>query len=475
MQSFKIMMMTARESKRTLEDHRFTGNALDDFGLSDKDTTMSGMVEACPSDEEISIRSSNTQASTVKMANLKRTTSRGPLLPPPPPSNASATDGTDVSSLDQDDTHYRNKPSLDAFTVRILVFVGLIFIGLSIFGGFMFWFMFPSITSDLAGQHPQQFKGTIGGIAPTASPSPTLLRPPPRDEPADLFSDTGEPSILDCPEQAHTPAPPLPGKKGMVLNLDEYDRVHLERVSEINPYWNYSRGPRLPRNQPDILEYIPMIPNANDYIETSQSIVDLLLADSSNHKRVMGYYEPDDKFDHGSRTSMSVDAAIHRWQLLEELQVPLVSPSARDATGSWMREFMQHADDKCLRIDWIGVHWYGGKSFHNFKVKMEQIYNLYGQRPLLLTEFSTVDRRAHENGGFDRFTEKDVLNFMKQAIPWLEAQEWIAGYAWHNFAANHTAGGSAALFDLNGDLTTVGRFYASVRTDNPEGTQSISV
>ena len=98
---------------------------------------------------------------------------------------------------------------------------------------------------------------------------------------------------------------------------------------------------------------------------------------------------------------------------------------------------------------------------------------MYGQRPLLITEFSTVDRRAHERG-FNRFTEQDVLEFMKQAIPWLEEQEWIAGYAWHSFATNHTAGGPAALYDGNGDLTTVGRFYASVRTEKPEGNQNIS-
>ena len=99
---------------------------------------------------------------------------------------------------------------------------------------------------------------------------------------------------------------------------------------------------------------------------------------------------------------------------------------------------------------------------------------MYGQRPLLLTEFSTVDWRAEERG-FNRFTESDVLEFMKQAIPWLEKQEWIAGYAWHDFAANHTAGGPAALFDMTGELTTVGKFYASVRTDNPAGNQNISL
>lgn len=457
------------EALQALEDSRFTGNALEDFGLSVEDTQMDGLHEdavGLSAPDDVSMQSSNTQAATVKMANLKQEELQEQPLPLS--SNASSTDETDVSSLDDDQTG----KSFDAtYTARIMILVGIIFMGMSfILGGILLWLMIPLFHSSpsVGQQHDRnEFKGTIG-FSPTVSPNPINTVPYPNTEPSDLFSDTGGP-LLDCPTPLPQ-APPLPGKKGIVLDLDEYDRLHLGKVAEINPYWNYSKGPRLARNQPEHIEYIPMIPSANDYSETSETVVNLMLSDS-DHRRVMGYYEPDDP--NGPNT-MSVDAALNRWQLLEELYVPLVSPAAVDATGNWMREFMSKAQEKCLRIDWIAVQWFGGKSFHNFKMRMEDIYTMYGQRPLLISEFSTVDWGATERG-FNRFTEKDVLDFMKQAIPWLEEQEWIAGYAWHNFATNHTAGGPAALFDMNGGLTTVGQFYASVRTDNPEGNQNISL
>jgi hypothetical protein len=47
------------------------------------------------------------------------------------------------------------------------------------------------------------------------------------------------------------------------------------------------------------------------------------------------------------------------------------------------------------------------------------------------------------------------------------------GYAWFSFAVDRAAGTSSALFDENGEMTAVGRYYASVRTDNPSGDQSI--
>jgi hypothetical protein len=46
------------------------------------------------------------------------------------------------------------------------------------------------------------------------------------------------------------------------------------------------------------------------------------------------------------------------------------------------------------RVDYIGAHWYGGGSFENFKAKMRRIYEKYGRRPLLITEFAVADWKA---------------------------------------------------------------------------------
>ena len=55
--------------------------------------------------------------------------------------------------------------------------------------------------------------------------------------------------------------------------------------------------------------------------------------------------------------------------------------------GTWMRDFIKVADERGYRMDYIGVHWYGGPSPTAFKQRMVEIYKAYGERPLLITEF----------------------------------------------------------------------------------------
>ena len=62
---------------------------------------------------------------------------------------------------------------------------------------------------------------------------------------------------------------------------------------------------------------------------------------------------------------------------------------------------------------------------------------------------------------------------MKQALPWMEEQDCIAGYAWFPFDINCPVGNSSALFDKNGNLTACGRYYKSVTPENPSGDQTI--
>ena len=79
---------------------------------------------------------------------------------------------------------------------------------------------------------------------------------------------------------------------------------------------------------------------------------------------------------------MSVESALVRWPILESLGIPLCSPSCANTEGitdesnqgvegTWMNEFMQEVDRRGYRVDYIGVHWYGGINVDAFKAKME--------------------------------------------------------------------------------------------------------
>ena len=278
----------------------------------------------------------------------------------------------------------------------------------------------------------------------------------------------------------------LPGKKGICFTLREEGKKgswsqNLPKIKAANSYWNYSWGTNRVEAQPDGMEFIPMTWGAwgkeglkkalqNDVVPQIQS---------GKAKRLLGFNEPDKK----EQANMPYTEALKYWPMLEDLGIPLCSPacanplsdiddSTQGVRGTWMRDFMREADKRNYRIDYIGVHWYGGPSPRSFKERMIQVYEAYERRPLLISEFAVADWGAKSVKG-NTHSQESVLKFMKDVLPWMESQNWIAGYAWFSFEMNEAVGTSSALFDLKGNLTTLGRFYQSVTNENPDGDQGI--
>jgi hypothetical protein len=183
--------------------------------------------------------------------------------------------------------------------------------------------------------------------------------------------------------------------------------------------------------------------------------------------RLLGFNEPDGK----QQANMAVATALDRWPVLESLGVPLVSPSCAHPHKEWMEQFMGNATAACMRVDYIGVHWYGGTNLQAFQDYMINLHNKFGL-PLLVTEFSPADWQA-QTMAQNRHSPYKVLSFMKEALPWLEKTSWIEGYAWFSFEPTSINGWSSSLFDVDGNLTAIGRYYKSVRSDNIRGDQTI--
>jgi Glycosyl hydrolase catalytic core len=76
-----------------------------------------------------------------------------------------------------------------------------------------------------------------------------------------------------------------------------------------------------------------------------------------------------------------------------------------------------------------------------------------------------------------QYSCSEVLAFMKQVVPWLEKQEFVAGYSWFSFMSNVSAGTTSSLFhdETSDELTPLGQFYASVTTQNVMGDQTIII
>ena len=76
---------------------------------------------------------------------------------------------------------------------------------------------------------------------------------------------------------------------------------------------------------------------------------------------------------------MTVDCALERWYMLESLGIPTISPSCAHPSGEWMKSFMAEVDSSGKRVDWVGVHWYGGPNFSNFQRCMTDFYKSYNR------------------------------------------------------------------------------------------------
>ena len=278
----------------------------------------------------------------------------------------------------------------------------------------------------------------------------------------------------------------LPGKKGICFTLrgqgekGGWDK-NVPKIKATRSYWNYSWGSNRVDAQPVDMEFIPMTWGAwgmDGFAKTlSKDVVPQI--QSGQAKRLLGFNEPDKK----EQANMPYTEALKYWPLLEKLGIPLCSPacanplsdiddSTQGVRGTWMRDFMREADKRKYRMDYIGVHWYGGTSPRSFKERMIEVYEAYARRPLLISEFAVADWGA-KTVSANSHSREAVLAFMKEVLPWMEKQNWIAGYAWFSFGIEEAVGTSSTLFDKEGNLTTLGRFYQSVSNENPDGDQDI--
>ncbi|MFP6892140.1 MAG: glycosyl hydrolase [Opitutales bacterium] len=278
----------------------------------------------------------------------------------------------------------------------------------------------------------------------------------------------------------------LPGKKGICLTMRKTGepgsaQQNMSKLKKVNPYWSYSWGWDQVPSQPAKVEFVPMAWCAWSVDGLRKGLHKGVTphVQSGKVKRFLGFNEPDKP----EQANMSYRNALKYWPQLEALKVPLCSPacanpegindnSVQGVRGTWMRDFMTEADRLGYRVDYTGVHWYGGTHVAHFKEKMRRIYEKYGKRPILITEFAPADWAAR-NLLQNRHKSHMVLAFMKEVLPWLERQDWVAGYAWFSFGINEAVGHTSALYDKNGDLTACGRYYQSINTQNPDGDQSI--
>ena len=227
-------------------------------------------------------------------------------------------------------------------------------------------------------------------------------------------------------------------------------------VSNLKVHWTYNWSLNRPADVPPGVDWVPMIHKVNANISIEKSIEKARADLPQKPIALLGFNEPDQE----KQANMTVEAALEAWPKLQELNLPLGSPSGVHADSPWMQSFMAEATKRKYRIDFITVHWYGGPRASELMTHLEKVARLY-KLPLWITEFCPADWSAGKTGK-NQHSEKDVLAFLKDALPRLERTNYLQRYAWYTSAPGNSPTGCSALFDAEGNLTKIGEAYASI-------------
>lgn len=230
-------------------------------------------------------------------------------------------------------------------------------------------------------------------------------------------------------------------KKG--LGIGTQDRNWRMEVQEENVSWYYNWSQTKPAGVPANIEFVPMAWNG--------SVAEKLNLPPGT-KNLLGYNEP----DRPDQANMTIDLAVQDWPLLEKRGIALGSPAPSWWSAGWMKQFMQVAQQKDLKVDFVCVHWYNIPDPAFFLKTIQQVYDTY-HKPIWITEFAVGLFGPNQ----PTFTPDQVATFMKAVLPQLEKLPYVQRYAWFPSDPKDRALGASALYNSDGSMTPLGKLYAS--------------
>ncbi|KAJ5214970.1 hypothetical protein N7468_010649 [Penicillium chermesinum] len=212
--------------------------------------------------------------------------------------------------------------------------------------------------------------------------------------------------------------------------------------------WAYNWAGSLNGDLPSGVEYVPMLWGAKFFTGWVSAIETAL---SSGSSYIMGFNEPDNT----AQANMSPgEAAGYYQQYITQNKgdAKLISPAVTSSTTpgqglDWFEQFI----GQCSSCDITGlaVHWYG-PSADEFKTFIESAIDTatrHGLSEVWVTEFA-LD--ADINGVTN---QANAINFLNEAIPYLDSQDMVTHYSYFMSAENFLLS--------NGALNPVGEAYVS--------------
>jgi len=161
-------------------------------------------------------------------------------------------------------------------------------------------------------------------------------------------------------------------------------------------------------------EFIPMVWGYDESDNTWHDDITDIVEDK--YDVILGFNEP----NHADQSDIPPEEAAAAWIELQTLYPDkiLVSPAPAGGNTNWFDPFFEACENLGCRIDYLATHDYEGNVDHVMN-RLEMLYNRYGKK-IWLTEFAVCCTR----------NENDVINFMKDIIPRLEAADYVYRYSW---------------------------------------------
>ena len=170
-----------------------------------------------------------------------------------------------------------------------------------------------------------------------------------------------------------------------------------------------------------------------------------VIANNQKARVLLGFNEP----ERAKQGNVTIKRALELWPKLEEvakqrnLRIGSPAPSSNQAGMQWLARFMEQADDKGLKVDFIAVHWYRGTDAGKFEQFVDDLADKY-DRPIWITEF---------NGWAG--SEPEHYRFLKDSLKFLEKSKEVERYAYFNVKAGKTH----SLLKKDGTMTRMGELY----------------
>ncbi len=218
--------------------------------------------------------------------------------------------------------------------------------------------------------------------------------------------------------------------------------------SKVGATWYYNWAPKPNMGDSGSLEFVPMIwgskhANADGYAN----------AKSAASPYLLGPNEPDKSGEEAS--GMSPESVIAIWPELMNTGKKLGSPAVA-GDYNWLKRFMDMAQQKNYRVDFIAVHSYpdagAGDSVDKLRTLLTGLNKQYN-RPIWLTEFGFCTWATSNS-----VSEATRKAFMVKVLAMLDGLSFVERYAWFSDKSYRSCENSA-IYDGSGNLSATGRAY----------------